>query len=82
MKVDERRFTMYWDDICKCFSEVASAKNNGMDEVFELSERCREQLLELLDDEGALILEKYIACLDLLSKRSDFSDKIYHCDDE
>ena len=43
-----------------------------MDEIFELSEQCRLQLYELLDEDGILILEKFILCLDLLDKRYDF----------
>ena len=66
---------MYWDDMKDCFFEVKMAKEKGIDEIFALSERCKEELLERLDDEGALILEKYIACLDLLSKRSNFINK-------
>ena len=57
---------MYFDDMKECFFDVVSAKENGMDEIFELSEQCRLQLYELLDEDGILILEKFILCLDLL----------------
>ena len=63
---------MYFDDMKECFFDVVSAKENGMDEIFELSEQCRLQLYELLDEDGILILEKFILCLDLLDKRCDF----------
>ena len=30
--------------------------------------------IELLDDEGIIILEKYLCCIELLNKQSDFID--------
>lgn len=65
---------MYWYDMKDCFSEVLAAKERGIDEIYYLSEKCRERLFELLDNDGILILEKYIACLDLINKKADFID--------
>ena len=63
---------MYWDDIKEGFSEVKSVKTKGYDELLRYSEECRQKLYELLDDNGIIILEKYICCLELLNNQSDF----------
>ena len=69
---------MYWYDMKDCFSEVLAAKERGIDEIYSLSEKCRERLFELLDNDGILILEKYIACLDLINKKADFIILRFH----
>ena len=63
---------MYWDDMRKCFAEVKTAEEEGMDKLLMLAERCREQLCDRLGEEGIVILEQYIACLDILNKKCDF----------
>ena len=66
---------MYWEKMKRGLCEVMASKDEGMDEVFALAERCREQLYEMLDEEGIVILEQYITCMDILNSRSDFTDK-------
>ncbi len=63
---------MYFDNIKESFLNVAASEEKGLDAIYELSEQCRERLYEVLDEDGILILEKYILCLDLLNKGCDF----------
>lgn len=65
---------MYWDDITNGFLEVRSISSKGYEEILCYSEECRQKLYELLDDEGIIILEKYLCCIELLNKQSDFID--------
>jgi hypothetical protein len=65
---------MYWDEIKNGFLEVRSISSKGYEDILRYSEECRQKLYELLDDEGIIILEKYLCCVELLSKQSEYID--------
>ena len=64
----------YWDAIKGSFQEVADIMNSSPEELYALVERSREQLSEMLGEEGTLLLEQYTLCIELLCKGNELLD--------
>ena len=58
---------MYWDELKEAFLNVSELRDKDDSQLCEIAERIRERLYEMLDDEGCVLLEKYLYCLELLS---------------
>ena len=57
---------MYPDELKKEFVEVREIGEGGVSSLYELAEDLRQRLYELLDDDGIVLLEKYISCIERL----------------
>ena len=66
---------MYWDEINMAFDEVRKASNTDEKRLSIFAEECHDRLCEMLGEEGSIMLEQYICCLELLGKRGEFHNK-------
>ena len=60
------------EKIKSAFDEVRNVKDADPKELYIFAEQCRKRLCEMLDEEGELLLEQYICCLELLNKSAEF----------
>lgn len=63
---------MYWEKLKEAFNETRIISERNPREVFSFTEKCRERLCEMLGEDGTLLLEQYVCCLEILSKSGEF----------
>ena len=63
---------LYWNDLKDAFDEIRIISDRDPKELVAFADSCRERLCEMLEDDGVLLLEQYICCLQLLSKGGEF----------
>ena len=66
---------LYLDKIKEVFDKIRVISERNPEELVACADECRERLCEMLDDDGIVLLEQYICCLELLSKSGELYKK-------